>query len=349
MSSYPVATQSAHPPAKPYLSVIISSGQRQEFILSALESIAKQSLPRDWYEILVCRSFENEELDRRMRAAGATLIGNPSTEWGPNAAAALRVARGTVTSFLDDDDQFEPDKLARVWQAFSDDAALVYFHNSLSWMDVQGAPLPGDRFRQPTSRITCEGLSQLTLRRVRRFNGDMNDSSISVRTSAFLPALPWLERIRANHDRFIFVAAARTGGRLLFDPTKSTRYRVHEGVSQLMQHAPAGDPRVRRFWQDQIDANREIRAMLVGHSGSQWLAGDLASSEAQAVLAEGRRSRVDPRIVAALLASSNSQNLVQNSLLALSMVACLIAPRWTREAYSHIRYQPSALRLAHRL
>src|SRR5580658_6107014 len=239
MNSLLVPKLDAPPKTKPFLTVIISSGLRQEFILSALDSVSKQTVPRDYYEILVCRSFENEEIDRRLRAAGATLIENQSPEWGANAASALRSARGIVTSFLDDDDQFEPGKLARVWQVFSEDSALAYHHNSLSWMTVEGALLPGDRFRQPSSPIASEGLSQRTLRLVRSFNGDMNDSSISVRTSALLPAIPWLERIRANHDRFIFVATARTGGRLLFDSAKLTRYRIHEGVSQVMQRAAA--------------------------------------------------------------------------------------------------------------
>ena len=48
----------------PFISVIITAHNRREFLLEAVNSALNQTLPKDEYEIIVVKNFENKRIDK---------------------------------------------------------------------------------------------------------------------------------------------------------------------------------------------------------------------------------------------------------------------------------------------
>ena len=47
-----------------YISVIVSAYDRMKYLLEALKSVTDQSLPRDKYEIILVKNFNDETIDK---------------------------------------------------------------------------------------------------------------------------------------------------------------------------------------------------------------------------------------------------------------------------------------------
>jgi glycosyltransferase involved in cell wall biosynthesis len=112
-------------------SVVIPTYRRPELLERVLDALAKQDLPPDEFEVIVCDDAVSEETRaqvERRRAAhpiAITYIGAAPPQRGPAAMrnAGWRAARGDVIAFTDDDTIPEPDWLRRGMLALADDAA----------------------------------------------------------------------------------------------------------------------------------------------------------------------------------------------------------------------------------
>ncbi len=100
------------------ISVIICSYNREKFILTALSSVASQTLSKDKFEIVI---VNNNSTDRTGEIARQFITNNPDitaryydeTDQGLSYARnrGIRESRGNVVSFIDDDAIAEPDFL----------------------------------------------------------------------------------------------------------------------------------------------------------------------------------------------------------------------------------------------
>ena len=72
---------------KPFISVIVTAYNRKEFLLQAVSSALRQTLPREYYEVIVVKNFEDEEIDRQLGdgASGLSCRRRPSrgSSWLP--------------------------------------------------------------------------------------------------------------------------------------------------------------------------------------------------------------------------------------------------------------------------
>ena len=110
--------------ARPRVSVIIPTHNRQQMLRDALQSLRAQSYA-DWEAIVV----NDGGADASGLAQQKVQVINFPTSQGPAAArnAAIRAAQGEILAFLDDDDLYRPQHLERLVTALqASNAAFVY-------------------------------------------------------------------------------------------------------------------------------------------------------------------------------------------------------------------------------
>ncbi|MDE1820694.1 MAG: glycosyltransferase [Euryarchaeota archaeon] len=124
----------------PYLSVVVLGWKRQGYIRGAVESVLRTSFPRDDVEVLVIKGFEEPELDGWLSSQGVRVVYCPEAPSGPKHALGIELARGEVICWLDDDDEFTPEKLPSVASVFREHPDISFFHHAHQRMDLLGRP-----------------------------------------------------------------------------------------------------------------------------------------------------------------------------------------------------------------
>lgn len=236
-----------NPPARREvrIAILLTLHDRREFLAAALDSV-RASVGAGAVEILVVTNLDEPELARITREHGARYLPTEDRCTGGNLAAGLAASAAEVFVLLDDDDEFEPERLAVVRRAFEEDPELVFFHNSQRFIDARGDPLPSDGYRRPPS-VEQSARPPLRLTPARRRRGlvdlvhsepDFNDSSIAVHRSVLEAALGALPGLRAT-DSLLFYTALTLEGSILVVPAPLTRYRVH-GANGSIRAGGAG-------------------------------------------------------------------------------------------------------------
>lgn len=191
------------------ISVIIVAYDRKKFILEAIQSAINQTLPRERYEVIVIKNFTNESIDKFATRNGVINIISDEKSLSGKLYEAIRIAKGEIISFLEDDDRFYAGKLETVFNNFAKDKNLVYYHNSCVFEDDSGNELPF-RFRSP----------------------DFNLSSISIRKSNIDTSA--LISMPDAVDTFFYFNAIDSGGNVLNDNVTLTHYRYHDSSSNYV-------------------------------------------------------------------------------------------------------------------
>lgn len=113
-----------------FVSVVIATRNRQALLAQTLDALATQRWPRDQFEIVVADNGSTDST-RLVVESAAALPGRPSVKYlfvaepGKSYAIneALRLARGSILAFTDDDVQPEPTWLEGLVTAFEDTGA----------------------------------------------------------------------------------------------------------------------------------------------------------------------------------------------------------------------------------
>lgn len=223
----------------PRISVILLAYNRKKYVRGAVASALHQTLPRERYEILVYKNFEDAELDEFLSANQVRNLTSEPTSRPRTLSTVLQDAQGELLAFLDDDDLFTPEKLAFVDRAFTEDRSLGYFHNGFVVIDDDGRPFERTPFPQVEQRVRIPAGDP----RSRRLPPNalrlgFNTSSVSVRRDWLSPFLPSFDPPEAElSDAMLLGCALASGCGLLMDPTKLSHYRYHESWSNLLHYS----------------------------------------------------------------------------------------------------------------
>jgi len=129
---------------KPLISVIVTAYNRKEFLLQAVSSALRQTLPREFYEVIVVKNFEDDDIDGELKHMGVTNLSSNSVGLGAKVSEALEMARGDVISPLEDDDMFSSDKLEVVRSVFKR-GDVVFLRNRRVFVDAKGRGIGEER------------------------------------------------------------------------------------------------------------------------------------------------------------------------------------------------------------
>jgi glycosyltransferase involved in cell wall biosynthesis len=130
----------------PFISVVITAYNRREFLKYAVKSVLNQTLDKGLYEIVVIKNFKDLEIDHLVDSNKGLVIkvkvinaGNEPI--GKYFARGINESEGEVIAFLEDDDIYMPTKLVRIYDVFSNDEKLIYFHHNVATIVKNGKPM----------------------------------------------------------------------------------------------------------------------------------------------------------------------------------------------------------------
>ena len=232
---------------QPYISVIVTAYNRRKYLPFALRSLEAQTLPRDKFEVIVVKNFDDKDSDDIISRNGWKEVYNDESYQGKFYLAGLEEVSGEVVTFLDDDDVYVPERLEAIYKAFTSYDRLVYFHNSQTIIDengnaferpppflfifisknlVGGSPIviDVDRLRGLAKRYS---VSVIELAPKVRAYAWHNSSSLAVRRGVLEADAHLLRELPIGLDLFIFASSLRAGGLMYFTDEKLTLYRVH--------------------------------------------------------------------------------------------------------------------------
>jgi glycosyltransferase involved in cell wall biosynthesis len=206
-------------PGVPRVSVIIPTYNHAHFLREALRSLCDQTFT-DW-EAIVVNNFSQDDTVAVVEAFADSRIRLENfSNHGVIAASrnhGIALARGTYIAFLDSDDTWYPEKLARCLAHFGDRIGLVC--HGLHWFGEQER----DVFGGPAERATFDGLLD---------EGNcITPSATVVSRSLVLAAGGFSENpeIVTSEDYHLWIKLAQAGVKFHFMREVLGQYRVHSG------------------------------------------------------------------------------------------------------------------------
>jgi glycosyltransferase involved in cell wall biosynthesis len=261
----------------PRLSVVILAYNRRQYLKGAVASALDQTLPRDRFEVLVFKNFDDPEIDEYLNAHGVRNITSPPSARPRTMRVVLEHARGEVLCLMDDDDLYTRDKLAFVDRAFTEDPSLGYLHNEYYVIDDSGKPFGHSPFPHLDQRVYIPAGDG----RSRPLPGNalelgFNSSCVSVRRDWLGPYLEAFDRREAEwSDRILLCAALLSGRAVLADTSKLTRYRYHDSWSNVLHYSAETVGRVAEMDAQNIAVNQLIQQLSSGSPLEPWMREDI--------------------------------------------------------------------------
>ncbi len=214
-------------------SIVIIAYKRKTYLLDALKSTLNQDYPREDFEVVVVKAFQDQTMDEYLRGLGVITVFSDTEFEGTSLADALEICSGDIICLLDDDDLFTPDKLYTMSLIYNSHPGLAVTVNSYDIIDHNGKIIESDF-----------GLAERTLQRdlglriwdsnsydldliIMDLNMLFNSSRISFSRS-ILPSV-----ISISHDitfmvDILFVLVGVVGEKAIASlPQVLTHYRVH--------------------------------------------------------------------------------------------------------------------------
>ena len=217
------------------ISVLITAYDRREFIMEALKSVVNQNLDRSLYEIVVVKNFSDRVVDGYISEIGAKSVLSVSSKMGKFICDALPVCSGNVIAFLEDDDWWSNDRLSIIYNAFTTNEKLGYYHNSVISVDTNGDALENVKLFENGKEIEKVGTFIIrdkekisSMKRIGRMFPDFNSSSIAIRKKVIANVIEKLREIDTAPDTFMFYASLVSDFSIMLDSNKGTYYRHHK-------------------------------------------------------------------------------------------------------------------------
>ena len=254
---------------KVYISVIISAYNRKNVITDAIESALNQDLDKKKYEIIVIKNFYSG-IDKILKANKIkSIFYNPHKE-GFTVAPAIKISRGEVISFLDDDDKFEKRKLSTIYKLFKENPKLGYYHNNYIIINDKGQIINSSIRRIQRENINRAKRIYISDNEKEKWiyeildNGYFfNNSCVSIRKNIIsrnIKVSAW------GVDLLLNFSALVSKYSILYDSRKLTRYRLWGSNSST-----ASKNLARLIYLTEIAtvSEKKIMRMVVKHSNKE--------------------------------------------------------------------------------
>jgi glycosyltransferase involved in cell wall biosynthesis len=220
----------------PEIAVIVYAYNRREYLPCALRSLAKQTLERKRFEVVVVKNFTDPECDRSIAELGAVSLLDETNSNGHCMLRGIRACRAPILTFLDDDDEYEPDRLDSIVQTMRKHPDVGFYRNRVNVIDAQGQPIPESRWRAHERDalfdsvgpiyLPPEGKADLLDLTTRRTTSTFNSSSMALRRELLEGDVgETLEMVRINLDFLFLLAGAISPLGVYLDHARLTRFR----------------------------------------------------------------------------------------------------------------------------
>lgn len=212
----------------PLISIIVTAYNRTEYLMTALLSALNQTLDRNLFEVILTKNFHNKNIDELAKRESVVLVDDHSEYQGEMLANAIKMSKGEILCFLEDDDYFYQEKLEILSAEYGANKGLGFFRDSLLYVDSEGNPMNRST-GNPINDMVCNprDMTDKDVSNLLRKRLDFNLSSMSVRRIDLLPFLSTLSNLSIAPDSFMFYVALSSKNYMRFSTRKLTNYRVH--------------------------------------------------------------------------------------------------------------------------
>lgn len=250
------------------ISVILTAYNRKQFLPSSLESIIKQTIDRDKYEIIVIKNFEDEAIDKTISDIGAIHIKIGKCSVGEMLQRAIFETSGDVISFLEDDDLFFPDKLSAVYDKFMKKPDLIFYHNADQPIQSDGTPINSDFNKFPDKYLEIDCCNEVNQDLFKLLNMNMagNPSLMSIKKYVLLEKLENLKHIERAPDIFLFFASLMPGKKIAIDNRRLTYIRHHDENTSKARGNYLISSQKRKSFVRYVKMDREYTAEIISDS-----------------------------------------------------------------------------------
>lgn len=224
---------------RPEVSVIVGAYGPSPYLLAGVRSILAQTVSRDRYEVFVTKSLADPDVDRFLEANGIPFHLDDDPKIGSWLLRAVASTRAPYVAFLDDDDLFEPERLAHVLEVLRANPTLGFYRNRVRVIDERGDAVPPDSWRSleldgyfdergPVT-IPSTDKSGVVALGFDRTKATFNSSTMVVRRELLEGEYrPVFARTQLP-DLALFVLAVLSPFGLYLDDRRLTQYRYHSG------------------------------------------------------------------------------------------------------------------------
>ena len=251
---------------RPDVAVIVGAYHREHYLLSAVRSVLAQTLPRDRYEIVVTKDFANPEVDAFLEREQIPSLRDDDPRIGTWLGRAIARTSAPYLAFLDDDDEFEPNRLAHALEVLRADPTIGFYRNRIRPIDAEGTSIPPESWRFYAAdpyfdrhgplfipAAKKDGLSELGFEQTRV---SFNSSTMVVRRELVEGELGTTFARTQLPDIALFVLAVVSPYGIYLDDQRLTRYRIFPG--KITHRVP--------WLQHAADAHRDLAALSSSHA-----------------------------------------------------------------------------------
>lgn len=330
------------------ISVIIVAHDRRVFLLQAVNSVLNQSLSRELFEVLVIKNFTDKRIDAFLHDNGVKSHLCENIPVGSKYALGATESTNEVLCFLEDDDQYRPDKLEFVLDKFSSDPDLGYLRHGYIPIGSEGNALfdknpdINDRmeFKPP---YTEDKLVEMLKFRV----GDLS-SCICMRKSLLSDSINLLNKISAVPDKFFLISSLSDNYKIYSLGDKMTLYRIHESMSNTFLSPENSLTREKGYLEASIKDYSEIMKLAGAQKIKSALQNILNNNQQIIFLLDGGVVRSLPlqKTICRLMYLRNKFFDKNNVILALFSALYMVSPDIASRFYTKIRITFHTRRLA---
>lgn len=255
---------------QPIISVIVATHTRREFIVEAVRSVFGSGLGPDQVEVIATKGYVSESQDEELRQLGARVVFDPCPGMGQQLWHAVSSTRAPLVAFLDDDDLFEPTRLAHVCRVFADHPDVGFYRNRLELIDREGKPVPrtlyGEMELDPQLDRTgtpgrLSASDPASFRLLQECFPWFNTSTMVVRRELLAgPVGHLLETADCAPDTRLYLLALLSGLALYIDDRRLTRYRAS---------SPTWTQLAARSWAD-LRSEQETAELAERYAPAPW-------------------------------------------------------------------------------
>lgn len=218
--------------------IIISYHKRKNYLRFALQSVIEQQYPREMFEIIVVKDYDDETISRyineELKNFNIREFKTEKTNTGYKYAAGLIAAKSEIVCFLEDDDMFRHDKLVNVSQEFEKNPGLGIVKNDDIMIGPDGALLTSEFNRGIPYNITFSGIDFLKTVRPQlatKLFGGM--SNLSINRTLIMQYLEILSMDNASDDFLLFLIYLLNGSSVKLLAKKITYYRISNSATRI--------------------------------------------------------------------------------------------------------------------
>lgn len=229
----------------PKVSIIMPTYNRHELIKKSINSILKQSY-KDWELIIIddCPEYPAKRIVKRYDDERIKYI-EPKENRGGAAArnAGIRISQGSIIGFIDDDDEWLPDKLTLQMEVFEHTSNDVGFCYSAAFV------VKDDKVART---VVPEGISDYFERALTRFAGFLG-ITVLIKNYVFDDVGLWDESLPSHQEIELIIRITKKykGLSMNIPLTRSTIGEEREQIaSDLSKRVKGRELLLKKYWLD---------------------------------------------------------------------------------------------------